>query len=150
MADKKPNFEVLEGYADDVLAISAHSKITTEDYENVLIPEFEKKARAEGKVKLLLIFGDDFTGYSVGAAWDDAKFGFLHLKEMAGLAVVSDVEWLRLGVKALAPFIHGPVALFHSDELAEATKWVNEWKHHTRGKPAVEVAAKLPTLEDKA
>lgn len=150
MADKKPNFEVLEGYADDVLAIAAHSKITTEDYENVLIPEFEKKAHAEGKVKLLLIFGDNFTGYSVGAAWDDAKFGFLHLNEIAGIAVVSDVQWLRLGLKALAPFIHGPVALFHSNELGEATKWVNEWKHGSHVKPAVEVAAKLPTLEDKA
>jgi hypothetical protein len=62
--------------------------VTTDDYENVLIPEFEKTVRSKGKVKLLLIFGDDFTGYSVGAAWDDAEFGFLHLKEMAGLATL--------------------------------------------------------------
>lgn len=150
MADKKPNFEVLEGYAADVLAIAAHSKITSEDYEKVLIPEFEKKVLSEGKVKILIIFGDDFSGYSVGAAWDDTKFGLLHLKDMAGLAVVSDVHWLRLGVKAFAPFIHGPVALFHTNELAQATKWVNEWKHDADGEPAVDVEARLPTLEDKA
>ena len=80
----------------------------------------------------------------------ESQSGTLAKTAMAVLAVVSDVHWLRLGVKAFAPFIHGPVALFHTNELAEATKWVNEWKHDADGEPAVDVEARLPTLEDKA
>ncbi len=144
------NFEVLEGYSADVLAIAAHGRITTEDYENVLIPQFTEKVRDEGKVKLLFIFGDDFTGYSPGAAWDDAKFGFLRLREIAGLAIVSDLEWLRLGVKTFAPLIGCPVALFYTEELPQAKEWINEWRHDQEGGPEIEVTQKLPTLEDKA
>lgn len=150
MVEKQQNFEVLEGYADDVLAIAAHGRITRDDYETVLIPRFEEKVRSEGKVKLLFVFGEDFKGYSPGAAWDDAKFGFLHMRELAGLAVVSDLEWLRLGLKAFAPIISCPVAVFHTDQLDEAQKWVSEWKHEEEGGPAIDAETRLPTLEDKA
>lgn len=150
MADNGMHFEVLDGFAADVLAIAAHGRITREDYEKVLIPEFEKTKAAEGKVKMLLICGDDFTGYSPGAVWDDAKFGFLHMRDLAGVAVVTDAEWLRLGIKALAPLIACPVALFHTSETDAAKTWINEWKHASAGTPEVDVSGKLPTLEDKA
>jgi len=150
MADETRNFEILEGYAPDILAVAAHGRITREDYEAVLIPAFNEKVRAEGKVKLLFVFGDDFSGYSAGAAWDDTKFGFLHLREMAALAVVTDVEWIRLGVKTFAPFMPGPVMLFHFRELPEAKEWVSRWRHDETDGPGVAAAHRLPTPEDKA
>jgi hypothetical protein len=143
------NFEILGGYPADVLAIAAHRRITRDDYENILIPEFEKKARAEGKVRLLILFGADFDGYSPGAAWDDAKFGLLHMREIAGLAVVTDHDWLRLGIKTFAPLIPCPVALYHLSEIEQAKAWVAEWKHESPGGPGADVDRKLPTLEDK-
>ena len=150
MSKSATHFEILEGYADDVLAIAAHGRITRADYETVLMPAFEEKLRAEGKVKMLVVFGKDFTGYSPGAAWDDAKFGFLHLGDFAGLAVVSDVEWLRLGVKALAPLISCPVALFHLEEMEAAREWINEWRHDAGGGPEVDAKGRLSTLDDTA
>ena len=150
MADEERNFEILEGFGPDVLAVAAHGRITSTDYEQVLIPAFEEKVRSEGKVKMLVVFGEDFSGYSPGAAWDDTKFGLLHLREIAGLAVVTDVEWLRLGVKTFAPFIPGPVALFHVSELPEAKDWVSQWHPEDEGGPEVAAARRLPTLEDKA
>ena len=148
MSKEEPHFEVLNGYPADVLAIAAHGRICRTDYEDVLIPAFEEKVRTEGKVKMLFVFGEGFSGYSVGAAWDDAKFGLLHLPEMARLAIVSDVEWLRLGVKTFAPLIPCPVALFHTHELENAKHWIAEW--HDEEEPGPEVAADhtLPTLED--
>ena len=150
MTKTAKNFEILDGYAADVLAISAHGTLTRQDYEDILIPKFEEKVRQEGKVKLFFVFGDDFSGYSAGAAWDDTKFGFLHMREMAGLAVVTDNVWLRLGVKTFAPLISCPVALFHVSELGDAQKWINQWHHEPAGGPSVSVDRKLPTLEDKA
>jgi hypothetical protein len=144
------HFEILEGYAADVLAIAAHGKITRDDYESVLLPAFAQKQRDEGKVKVLFIFGDDFTGYSAGAAWDDAKFGLLHMREIAALAVVSDLEWLRFGIKTFAPLISCPVALFQSEELEQAGTWINAWKHEHEKGPQVDAVRRLPTLEDKA
>ena len=141
--------ELLDGYNADVLAVAALGKITREDYEEVLIPVFESLTRDEGKAKLLFIFGDDFAGYSAGAAWDDAKFGCLHLRDIAALAVVSDKAWLRFGVKTFAPLIGCPVALFHGHELEDARKWINEWKHEPKGRPEVSAERKLPIL-DKA
>ncbi|WP_300549840.1 STAS/SEC14 domain-containing protein [Roseovarius sp.] len=150
MTNAAQNFEILDGYAADVLAVSAHGTLTRQDYETVLIPKFEEMVRQEGKVKLLCVFGDDFSGYSAGAAWDDTKFGFLHMREMAGVAVVTDNVWLRLGVKTFAPLISCPVALFHMNELEDAQKWISEWEHEPENGPGVSVEHKLPTLEDKA
>jgi hypothetical protein len=149
MTRNAANFEVLEGFAEDVLAIAAHGRITRQDYEDVLMPAFEQKVAAKGKVKVLFVMGEDFTGYSAGAAWDDAKFGFLHMRELAALAVVTDATWLRLGLKAFAPLIACPVALFHTDEMQAATTWINEWKHPEGAEPGIDVAGRLPTLEDK-
>ena len=149
MMQEEQNFEILDGFPADVVAVSAHGRITRADYEGVLMPHFEQAVLSEGKVKLLFVFGMDFTGYSAGAAWDDAKFGLLHLREIAGLAVVTDLEWLRLGAKAFAPFIACPVAVFHNNEMAEARTWITEWKHDREGGPEVAAEHKLPTLEDK-
>ena len=150
MPDTDRHFEVLSGYEPDILAVAAHGKITRADYENILIPAFNEKLEQEGRVKLLFLFGDDFVGYSRGAAWDDAKFGFLHLKDLAGLAVVSDLEWLRFGVKTFAPLIGCPVALFQTSELDQARQWISQWHHEQMGGPEVDAAGRLPTLEDKA
>ncbi|MEM8630008.1 MAG: STAS/SEC14 domain-containing protein [Pseudomonadota bacterium] len=149
MSVNKSNFEILDGFSADVLAIAAHGKITTEDYETVLIPKFEAILKGEGRVKMLFVFGEDFAGYSAGAAWDDTKFGFLHMRDLAALAVVSDVEWLRFGVKTFSPLIGCPVALFHTSELETAKSWINDWHHDAAGGPEVAADHKLPTLEDK-
>ena len=129
MSDNERHFEVMSGFPPDVLAVAAHGKITRQDYEDVLIPQFEDKLLRQGVVKLLLVFGEDFAGYSPGAAWDDAKFGFLHLRDISGVAIVSDLEWLRYGVKTFAPLIGCPVALFQNTQLDEARQWLDQLHH---------------------
>lgn len=149
MQKETRGFEILDGMPPDVLAISAHGRVTRDDYETVLIPRFEEMLAREGKVKLLFIFGDDFSTYSPGAAWDDAKFGLLHLRDIASLAIVTDLAWLRTGVKALAPFIGCPVAVFQLDEIDSARRWVREWKHPSGGGPRTAADRMPPPLEDK-
>lgn len=142
-------FEILDGYPADVIAISARGKITREDYETVLIPAVERVAKSQGKVKLVYVLGPAFEGYTAGAAWDDAKLGFLHMGDFARIAVVTDVEWIRLGVKMFAPMMPCPVRLFHVGETSVARDWITKDSPEAEHAPGVDADHKLPTLEDK-
>ncbi|WP_102225569.1 SpoIIAA family protein [Acidimangrovimonas sediminis] len=143
------NFEILAGFPADVVAIEARGKITRADYEEVLIPAIARVVAAEGRAKLLYVLGEGFEGLTAGAAWDDAKLGILHMGEFAKVAVVTDVEWIRLGVKMFAPMLRPPVHLFHLSEMEAARSWIRN--DHPEPPHVAEVAAdhKLPTLEDK-
>ena len=147
--DETGSFEILDGYPADVVAISAHGRITRTDYEKVLMPLVEARVKAEGKVKLLYVLGTDFEGVSAGAAWDDAKLGFLHMADFARIAVVTDVEWIRLGLKMFAPLIRCPVHLFHTGETEVAKAWILNDRPEPPHEPGVAADRKLPTLEDK-
>jgi hypothetical protein len=58
--------------------------------------------------------------------WDDTKLGLKHLAGWERMAVVSDVEWLRVAVKISALAMPGHVRVFHDRELAEAKRWFAE------------------------
>ncbi len=146
---EKGRFEILEGFPADVVAIEAHGLIDREAYEKTLIPLVEERIEREGKVKLLYVIGEDFKGFTAGAAWDDARLGLLHLADFARIAVVTDVEWIRLGVKLFAPLLRGRVRLFSLSELEEAKRWICENRPEPE-EDAIPVAAdhKIPPLED--
>jgi len=123
-AQKSGRFEILDGYPADVVAVSAHGRIDRAAYEQTLIPLIEKTVKTEGKANLFYRIGEDFTGFSAGAAWDDAWVGLMHLGDFVRIAVVTDVEWIRLGIKLFAPLMRGRVRLFRLDEADEAGDWI--------------------------
>ncbi len=150
MSDKKSgHFEILEGFPPDVVAISAIGRIDRAAYEKQLIPLIEEHVAREGKVNLLYILGPEFEGYTAGAAWDDAKLGLLHLTDFARIAVVSDIEWIRLAVKMFAPLLKSRMRLFHLSELDQAKEWIQAYRPE-QDDDKIEVAAdhKIPPLED--
>jgi len=149
MNKSKPgHFEILQGIARDVVAVSASGHISGHDYEAVLIPLVEEGIRREGKIKLLYVIGPEFEGFSAGAAWDDTKLGLLHMRSMARIAVVSDLQWVRLGMKAFAPMIPCPVRVFHVAELDAAKAWIAKDDAEKSPKPEVAASHKIPPLED--
>ena len=142
-------FEILDDLPADVLAVRARGKITRADYEEVLIPAVKRMVQREGKVKLLYILGDGFEGLTTGAAWDDAKLGILHMGDFARIAVVTDVEWIRMGMKMFAPMLRAPVQVFHNAEIDAAKDWIAQDRPEAPHEPQVAADRKLPTLEDK-
>ena len=150
MTSEKPGGFVFDGgLPPDVIGVTAHGHITRADYERELIPRVEERLRAEGKVKLLYELGADFAGVSAGAAWDDAKLGLLHLADFARIAVVTDHEWVRIGVRMFAPLIPCPVHLFHLTERAAAQDWICANGPDRPHRPGVDATHKIPPLEDR-
>jgi hypothetical protein len=116
--------ELMSGLPDNVLGLSASGEVTAQDYERTLIPAIEERIKRHGKVRVLYHLGPAFTGYSMGAMWDDAKVGMSHLFDFEKIAVVTDVDWCRHAVRLFGLLIPCPVKLFANADLAAAKAWV--------------------------
>ena len=109
---------------ENLIVATAHGKVTAEDYEGVLMPAVEKIIRAKKKVRLLYHLDRDFTGFTPGAIWDDAKLGLGHLNSYDAVAIVTDVLWVRDAALFFGMFFRCPVRVFHNEEMEEARSWV--------------------------
>lgn len=118
--------EVMTDLPDRILGLKASGEVTAEDYRSVLIPAIEARLSQHRKVRLLYVLGDDFKGYSGGAAWEDAKVGMKHLASFERVAVVTDVDWIEKMLKAFGFAIPGEVRVFDDDDLEDARRWISE------------------------
>lgn len=118
--------EVMTDLPDRVLGLKARGQVSAQDYKTVLVPAIEDKLTKHKKARLLYVFGDDFEGYTGGAAWEDAKVGMKHLTSFERVAVVTDVDWIEKMVKAFGFALPGEVRVFDDDDLDEARLWVSE------------------------
>lgn len=118
--------EITSGMPNNILAVTAHGTVTAQDYENVLLPAVEEALKQHRKIRFLFRTGKDFSGYTAGAMWDDAKLGVQHLTAFEKIAVVSNVPWLVQTVSVFRFFIPCPVKVFSSENLPEAEAWIRE------------------------
>lgn len=116
---------IIEGMKDNVVAMRAHGTVEHEDYQQVIIPAIETKLKAYAKVRALYQMGDDFSGYSAGALWDDAKMGLRHFTAFEKAAIVTNVEWIKKSITFFRFLIPCPVRLFPNDEFSAAKDWIN-------------------------
>jgi hypothetical protein len=122
--DHPGQFEPLEGFPWDVVAIRAKGIITGQDYRDMLIPLVEERLKSHERLKLLFVLDGDFESYSAAAAWDDARFGFSHLRDFAKIALVTDIGWIRHGANTFAPLMKADLRVFAVAELEDAKSWV--------------------------
>jgi hypothetical protein len=117
---------VMSGFPEGTLGFKISGHVTGEDYDAVLTPAIDKAIEEHDRVKLLVQVGPDFEGYSLDAAWDDTRLGLRHWNGFERVAVVSDVPWLRTGIKAMGFMMPCPVRLFSLAELDDAKRWLAE------------------------
>ena len=118
-------FKVEKGSCSDTLYLTAFGYVTAEDYEEKILPLFEK-ARSEGiSLRLLIVFGDDFEGYTPGAAWEDAKLGLRFFKVIERCAVVANETWIRTFASFFGSLVPCTVASYELKDLSEAKKWLD-------------------------
>jgi len=123
--------EIISGLPDNVLGFTAKGKVTSEDYETILIPAVEKKLKNHEKVSLLYNLGDEFKGFEAEAMWDDAKVGLAHITKWDKIAIVTDVNWIEKAGKIFGFAIEtmsvtGDVKVFHNAELEQAKEWIGK------------------------
>ncbi|WP_425044165.1 STAS/SEC14 domain-containing protein [Primorskyibacter sp. S87] len=109
-----------------VLEVEFSGQVTGADYENTLVPAIEKALSGTGHVRLLVIAGEEFKGYDLGAAWADTKLGLSHWSGFERAAVVSDISWLRTAVRLAAPMMPCPVQVFDLADAETARLWLRE------------------------
>jgi hypothetical protein len=116
--------EALQGFPDNTLAFACHGHVTKADYEQVLVPAVEKALKEHDKVRLYYQIGADFAGIDPGAVMKDMKVGLEHWRRWERIAVVTDVEWIRLTMMAFSFLMPGEMRMFATGEAAQAREWV--------------------------
>ncbi len=118
-------FEILPESKEAVLVIRASGKLTTEDYENILIPKLNELFKTFGKLNVLIEFADDFSCWaSTAAAWDDMKIGLEHPNDFTKLALVGAPDWVVWGMRFYGLFVKGEIKVFPKAGKEEALEWI--------------------------
>jgi hypothetical protein len=118
--------ETLHDVPEGIVGVRAVGKLTRDDYEKVLEPIMDG-ARSEGRrLRVLYELGPEFTGFTPGAAWEDAKLGLRSLRSYEACAVVTDRGWVRDAARIARFIMPCPVRAFSSGEREEALAWLGE------------------------
>jgi hypothetical protein len=118
--------EQMKDLPDNVLGFSAEGVVTGSDYETVIIPAVEAMLSKHRKVRFLYKLGEKFSRFDATAIWADTKVGFKNLASWERIAVVTDVEWVRMAVQMFSFLLYGRVRVFHNSEMEIARRWVGE------------------------
>ncbi len=110
---------------DNVIGVQGTGKVTDQDYLNVLIPKLDEVLKQHGTARLLYYLDDNFSGWEMGAMWEDAKFGIKHKDDFEKIAVVGGPQWAVWGTKLFSHFMEGQVKVFPPEELQAAWDWLN-------------------------
>ena len=117
--------KLLPNLPDYVVGISASGQIDDKDYETVLIPAVDRALKNHTRIRVLYQLTPAFTGFTSGAMWDDAKLGVAHLRAWERIAVVTDIDWIRLSVTAFGFLMPAQVNVYSTAEAASARKWIS-------------------------
>ena len=118
--------KILEGFPQGVIGAEARGRVTIEDYDKILIPAVEATLSKHGKVSLYYELGKGFSGIEAGAAWRDLRLGVAHFSAWERMALVTDIEWIRLAVNVFRFMMPAKLRIFSTVEADEARLWVGE------------------------
>ena len=111
------------------VSLKITGKLEKEDYD-FFVPEIERQIKQYGKLSMLLKL-DDFHGWTVGAAWEDTKFGICHFNDIERLAIVGNKSWEKGMAIFCKAFTIAKVRYFDANEKGQREKaecWVRKGK----------------------
>lgn len=122
MAITFKNIEMVE--EGDFIYLLVDGKLEASDYD-FFIPEIEQQIDQYGKINLLVEL-KNFQGWTLGAAWEDTKFGIRHFNDIKRLAIVGDQNWEKGMAFFAKAFTMAEVKYFDTSSRKEAISWVND------------------------
>ena len=122
--------ELIEGLPGNVVGIAVSGRLTMQDCQDVLVPAMQKSLKRHDKIRLYYELNSRFPG----AAWDELDFGLEHASRCERVAIVTDIGWVRLTVKALRFLIPSEIRVFATDQADEGRAWI-------RARPRAQIEA---------
>ncbi len=117
--------EKLKNLPHGIDGVRAIGKVSKEDYEQIFVPLLDEARREGRRVRFLYQLGQEFEGFTAGAAWEDAKIGLHSMRLFDGCAVVTDLGWIRESTRLMGFLMPCPVRSFGNQELDEAINWLS-------------------------
>ena len=112
--------ELVAGLPKNVVGISVRGRLTMQDCCDVLMPAMRKSLKYHDKIRLYYELGSRFPG----AAWEDLDLGLEHFSRCERVAIVTDIGWVRLTVKAVRFLIPAKIRVFSTDQAEEGRAWI--------------------------
>lgn len=120
-----PQVTLISGLPDDTVGISVAGVISADDYAGTITPIIEEAARRHGQAKLLYRIGPEFERFTSNRVCSDALTRLHHMTDFSRVAIVSDIGWIPLAVRALSPLIPAEVHMFADKEIETAKAWLS-------------------------
>ncbi len=111
---------LIEGLPTNVVGISVTGRVTDQECREILVPAIARSLRWRDKIRLYYELGSRFPG----SGWDDLDLGFEHASCCERIAIVTDIAWVRLTVKAIRFLIPGEIRVFSTIEAVDARAWI--------------------------
>jgi hypothetical protein len=121
-----PVIRVIDQMPDGVIGVEAAGKLSAKDYTTVLAPVLAAATEGGGKIRIVLVFGDEFEGMEPGAVLQDVRTGIHDWTAWERIALVTDHGWMRDGLRMFAWAVPGEVKAFPMDERDTAVAWAAE------------------------
>jgi hypothetical protein len=112
--------ELIDGLPKNVVGIVATGKVTLADCENVLVPAIKQSRKRHDKIRLYYELNSRFPG----SAWDDLDLGLENVSCCERVAIVTDIGWVRLTVKAVRFLIPSKIRVFAGIQAEEGLAWI--------------------------
>jgi hypothetical protein len=112
--------ELISDLPRNVVGISVRGRVTKEECREILAPAIAKSLRWRDKIRLYYELGSRFPG----SGWDDLDLGFENAARCERIAIVTDIAWVRLTVKAIRFLIPGEIRVFDTIEAEAARAWI--------------------------
>ena len=112
--------ELIEDLPRNVVGISVTGRVTKQECREILTPAVERSLKWRDKSRLYYELGSRFPG----AGWDDLDLGFEHASRCERIAIVTDIAWVKLTVKAIRFLIPGEIRVFTTIEAPDARAWI--------------------------
>lgn len=116
---------LIDGLQDNVVGLEAVGEVSAGDYKDVLDPAVDAALASNDKIRLVYVLGEEFSGYTGGAMWEDTKIGMSHLSRFDKIALVTDHKAYTDAVKAFGWLMPGEVQTYGTAARGEAIAWVS-------------------------
>lgn len=116
--------EQLPSESSRLLGFRLSGTLHAADY-TTFVPVIDAALATAGTLRLLAWF-QDFHGWDLHAAWDDAVFGVRHYAAFDRIALVGERRWQEWMAQLCKPFTKATVRYFDATEVEAAWAWLHE------------------------